>query len=181
MNYVKLSKNMSHALRHAPWEYKLTLDSKGFALIEQLLNALNESGTYDKEITINDIEHIIEISDKKRFEIQKDKIRALYGHSIPSHIAKKQIIPSDVLYHGTTHRAFQSIINEGLKPMNRQYVHLSTDIDTAIQVGKRRDDNPIILTIDSLKAYKNGIKFYQGNDNIILADYIPKQYIMIYK
>lgn len=29
MDYVKLSKAMSYALRHAPWEYELELDEHG--------------------------------------------------------------------------------------------------------------------------------------------------------
>ena len=37
MDFVKLSKEVSYALRHAPWEYELELDENGFVPIEQLL------------------------------------------------------------------------------------------------------------------------------------------------
>ena len=37
-----ISKEISYALRHAPWEYELELDEQGFVPIEQLLQALNE-------------------------------------------------------------------------------------------------------------------------------------------
>lgn len=177
MDYTKLSKEISYALRHAPWEYELELDSEGLVYVEQLINAINESGNYDRPITISDLEHIIEISDKKRHEIQGDKIRALYGHSIPMHISKDVIVPPDVLYHGTSHKALDSILNAGLKPMGRQYVHLSVDSDTAIQVGRRRDSTPVILVIDAKKANGDGVTFYKGNDKVILADYIPHDYI----
>lgn len=179
MDYIKLSKEISYALRHAPWEYELELDSEGFVHVEQLINAINESSDYERPITIRDLEHIIEISDKKRHEIQGDKIRALYGHSIPMHISKDVIVPPDVLYHGTTHKALDSILNAGLKPMGRQYVHLSVDIETAIQVGKRRDDKPIILTIDAKRANNDGIVFYKGNDKVVLADYVPCDYFKV--
>jgi putative RNA 2'-phosphotransferase len=179
MNYTKLSKEISYALRHAPWEYELELDSVGFVPVEQLLNSINESDDYEREITVNDFEHIIEISDKKRFEIQGDKIRALYGHSVPMHISKEPILPPDILYHGTSHKAYDSIMSGGLKPMGRQYVHLSVDTETAVQVGKRRDRNPVILKIDAAKASKDGIIFYEGNDKVILADYVPDMYIEV--
>ena len=179
MDYTKLSKEISYALRHAPWEYELELDSEGFVHVEQLINAINESGNYNRPITISDLEHIIEISDKKRHEIQGDKIGALYGHSIPMHISKDVTIPPDVLYHGTTHKALDSILSAGLKPMGRQYVHLSVDTDTAMQVGKRRDNDPVILVIDAQKAYADGISFYKGNDKVILADYVSAQYIRV--
>ena len=179
MDYTKLSKEISYALRHAPWEYELELDSEGFVHVEQLINAINESSNYERPITIRDLEHIIEISDKKRHEIQGDKIRALYGHSIPMHISKDVLVPPDVLYHGTTHKALDSILNAGLKPMGRQYVHLSVDTDTAIRVGKRRDNDPVILVVDAHKAYTDGISFYKGNDKVILVDYVSAQYIRV--
>lgn len=181
MDYTKLSKEISYALRHAPWEYELELDSEGFVYVEQLINAINESGNYDRPITISDLEHIIEISDKKRHEIQGNRIRALYGHSIPMHISKDVIVPPEVLYHGTTHKALNAILNDGLKPMCRQYVHLSIDTDIAVQVGKRRDPEPIILKIDSGRAYRDGVVFYTGNDKVILADSIPSKYIEVLK
>lgn len=179
MDYTKLSKEVSYALRHAPWEYELELDSEGFVSVEQLINAINERNNYDRLINFSDLEYIIKNSDKKRHEIQDDKIRALYGHSIPMLISKDEIVPPDVLYHGTTHRALDSILCAGLKPMGRQYVHLSIDTDTAIQVGKRRDNDPVILVIDAHKAYADGISFYKGNDKVVLADYVSAQYIRV--
>lgn len=179
MNYTKLSKEISYALRHAPWEYELELDNEGFVPVEQLINSINESGNYERDITVADLKHIIEISDKKRHEIQGDKIRALYGHSVPMHISKDVILPPDVLYHGTTHKAVEAILNGGLKTMGRQYVHLSVDTETAVQVGKRRDRNPVILRIDAAKAHKDGVIFYKGNDKVILADYVTDKYIEI--
>lgn len=179
MDYTKLSKEISYALRHAPWEYELELDREGFVPVQQLIDALNENGKYDRLVTVSDLAHIIEISDKKRHELKGDTIRALYGHSVPMHISKEKIIPPDILYHGTTHRALNMILNDGLKPMGRQYVHLSVDTDTAVQVGKRRDNDPVILKVDAARAYKDGTAFYKGNDKVVLADYVPGDYIQI--
>ena len=33
MNLVELSKEISYALRHAPWEYELELDEQGFVIL----------------------------------------------------------------------------------------------------------------------------------------------------
>ena len=63
--------------------------------------------------------------------------------------------------------------------MERQYVHLSTDIDMATLVGKRRDANPIIIEIDAKAASNDGIKFYIGNDNVWLCDKMPAKYIKV--
>ena len=34
---MQLSKEISYALRHAPWEYELELDDNGWVSVEQLL------------------------------------------------------------------------------------------------------------------------------------------------
>ena len=180
MDYTKLSKEISYALRHAPWEYELELDEEGFVPVEQLIHALNESGEYKETITKDDILHIIKISEKKRHELKDGKIRALYGHTVPSHIRKETVVPPDILYHGTSHKAYDIIINSGLKPMSRQFVHLSTDTDTAVRVGKRRDKKPVILMIDAKRAYADGVIFYSsGYEKVILADFVPAEYLSI--
>lgn len=180
MDYIKLSKEVSYALRHAPWEYELEVDEEGFVKVEQLLNALNSSKGYDRKITKEDLEYITLNSDKTRHEIKDDKIRALYGHSIPNKITKTKAIPPSILYHGTAHRFVESILKDGLLPMGRQYVHLSVDTDMATLVGKRRDDDPVILQIDALKANEEGIVFYIGNDKVWLCDKLPAKYIKIH-
>ncbi len=161
----------------APWEYEL--DEEGFVLIEQLLHSLNSSHEYEREITKEDLEYIITHSDKKRHEIVKDKIRALYGHSTPIKIEKTKVTPPDVLYHGTAKRFLPSILKDGLLPMKRQYVHLSVDTDMATLVGKRRDNDPVILQIDAKAAYEDGLPFYIGNEKVWLCDQVPPQYIEI--
>lgn len=179
MNLVELSKEISYALRHAPWEYELELDEHGFVPVVQLLHALNESGTYEREITQGDLEEIIATSEKKRHEIAGEKIRALYGHTTPQVIKKEPGNPPAILYHGTSHKALPKILEEGLKPMQRQYVHLSVDIDTATRVGKRRDPNPVILRIDTGKAQKAGVEFFIGNDKVWLCKELPKEYLQV--
>ncbi|MDE5566324.1 MAG: RNA 2'-phosphotransferase, partial [Anaeroplasmataceae bacterium] len=119
------------------------------------------------------------VMEKERFEIVADKIRAFYGHSNTLTIRKEKGIPPQTLYHGTTHQAIDTILKTGLKPMSRQYVHLSVDMDTAYQVGKRRDETPILLEINTTKAMEDGICFYQGNDKVWLCDGVPSQYIKV--
>lgn len=176
LDLMKLSKELSYALRHAPWEYELELDEEGWVEISQLLVALHESPQW-KEVTEANLEQMIEASEKKRHEIRSGRIRALYGHSTPQKISKIPAAPPETLYHGTPSRVVASIMEQGLQPRQRQYVHLSADMNTAEQVGRRRDDQPVILKINAAQAAKDGILFYHGNENIWLADHIPARYI----
>ena len=49
----------------------------------------------------------------------------------------------------------------------------------AIVVGKRRDAAPVVLRIDATAAWKDGLKFYHGNETIWLANDIPAKYISL--
>lgn len=176
-NLEKLSKEISYALRHAPWEYELEMDKNGWVSIEQLLDALHRENEW-KSITQEDIEQMIDMSEKKRHEIVGSRIRAFYGHSIPMKISKIESKPPEILYHGTARRFMKSIMDNGLSPQSRQYVHLSQDVETAHNVGMRHDVKPCILKIDAKQAWKEGIIFYYGNEKVWLADEIPSKYIM---
>ena len=68
-------------------------------------------------------------------------------------------------------------MERGLLPQNRQYVHLSQDVETAMSVGKRRDGKPCILVIDAKTAWADGLGFYLGNEKVWLADVVPARYI----
>ena len=176
VDYLQLSKEVSYALRHAPWEYELELDENGWVNVEQLLAALRQSHKRDGVLQ-SDLEQIIATSDKKRFEIKDGKIRALYGHTLANKILREAKEPPEILYHGTAQRFISSIKAEGLVPKGRQYVHMSVDVDTAMEVGKRRDSQPILLKINAKKAWEEGIPFYYGNEKVWLADFVPSKYI----
>lgn len=177
-DYTALSKEISYALRHASQEYGLTLDEQGWVPVEDLINTLKKREKYS-DLTVQDITFMIQASEKKRHEIVGDQIRALYGHSTEEKINKDAVQPPDVLYHGTAHKFLQKILQQGLISKDRQYVHLSQNMETAITVGKRRDNDPVVLLVDASTAWKDGINFYHGNDTIWLADDIPAKYIQL--
>ncbi len=172
----RLSKTISHALRHQPEAYGLQLDAEGWVPIEALLDALHRRRPW-QHVSLADIRTILAESEKQRFEIHRDRIRALYGHSTLEKVEKQAAVPPETLYHGTTSQAAVAIYNKGLLPMKRQYVHLSTDEKTARQVALRRTSSPVILRIAALKAHQQGVRFYLGNENVWLADSIPPAFI----
>lgn len=174
MDYIQLGKHISYILRHHPEKYHIQMDDEGWVDVQELLNVLERHFGLLSE---NDIIALMQQSDKQRYELKDHKIRAYYGHSLKKKIKKKVQEPPEILYHGTARRFMDAILMQGLQPMSRQYVHLSQDIETAIQVGSRHDEKPIILKIYALKAFQDGIKFYLGNEKVWLSETIPPQYI----
>jgi putative RNA 2'-phosphotransferase len=176
INYKHLSKAVARALRHHPARYGLELDAEGWVPVDELLAALRRKRDWHS-LTLDDLIDMMARADKQRYELCDGKIRAFYGHSTPDKVQKTPAVPPDTLYHGTAPEAVRIILEEGLKPMNRQYVHLSTDEATARLVGARHASEPVILHILALDAHAAGIVFYLGNEDVWLADYVPPQFI----
>lgn len=170
----KLSVFISLVLRHKPETAGITLDEHGWANVEELLRGINETG---RKINMEILENIVATDNKQRYSFNEDKtlIRANQGHSIPVDVGLKEQNPPEILYHGTATRFLNSILNDGLKPMSRLYVHLSKDIETAWKVGKRHGD-PVILKINSRDMYKDGYKFYLSENGVWLIEKVDAKY-----
>jgi putative RNA 2'-phosphotransferase len=173
---VDLSKTVSHALRHKPWLYELELDAEGWTPVDALLDALHVKPRF-RAATRDDLVAMMAAADKQRFELDGDRIRALYGHSIPGRIVKQRAEPPAILLHGTAPASVPVIREHGLLPMRRQYVHLSADDDTARQVGGRRAAKPVILTVRAGEAHAAGVPFWYGNEMVWLAEAVPPEFI----
>ena len=177
MRYADLSRAVSHALRHEPWLYELELDEEGWVAVEALTAALRSENPAWSGLVEADLEQMIERSEKRRHELRNGRIRALYGHSTPQKLTKNRADPPVALYHGTSPASANIIRREGLKPMGRQYVHLSADFEVAAKVGARKARVPVILRIDANAAHASGIAFYHGNEMVWLADNVPPKFI----
>ena len=174
---IHFSKLISYTIRHNPKQFGLELADDGSVAVEKLISGFNEKSKY--KCTVKDVEAVMSMPGKKRFAIENGRIRAYYGHSIEKEIKKESAEPPTVLYHATTHKALPLILKDGLKPMNRQHVHLASTKETALMNGRRREPYPPLLQINAKKAYEDGIAFFLGNEDIWLSDPIPAKYISI--
>ncbi|MGV7117447.1 RNA 2'-phosphotransferase [Paenibacillus kyungheensis] len=168
---VQLSKYMSLILRHTPEEYGILLDARdGSCTLEELVHVLREQKGWS-QITEGDIRQVVAQSDKQRFEINEDRIKARYGHS-HTQVQYEQGTPPEILYHGTHEKALPLILEQGLLSMNRQYVHLSASTHFAELAGKRRG-KLVLLQVDTVRAIEAGVTFYFAGHEVWLSDHIP--------
>jgi putative RNA 2'-phosphotransferase len=174
---VSLSRVVSHALRHEPWLYELELDEAGWVPVVALLEVVRGLGPAWEHTDRDDLVRMVASSSKRRHEIDGDRIRALYGHSVPGRIVKVKARPPTVLFHGTSPRAWESIRMRGLVPMGRQYVHLSTDVATAVEVGRRKSSTPVVLQVRAVEAHGQGTCFFRGNEMVWLAEAVSAEFL----
>ncbi len=186
MNRIKLSKTVSYILRHNPRDFGLQLAADGSVELETLVKSLRRKFP---ELTENDVIELVENDSKGRFSLlaNNSRIKANYGHSVeninPDYEAVK---PPEYLFHGSRPEVRGEILEEGLQPMNRNYVHLSQTAEEAVKVARRRTNNPVIFKVQAIKAYKNGLKFYkagtqdsgQAEVKIYLTEEVNPEYLL---
>lgn len=172
---VRLSKMLSLWLRHKPEAAGLTLDPQGWTDVDDVLAAIARAGaTYDWQKLLR----VVEESDKQRFELSGDaaRIRARQGHSVAVALDWPQVTPPEFLYHGTVERFLPAILAEGLRPMRRHHVHLSSDMETASRVGQRRGA-PVILVVRASALAETGQPFFLTTNQVWLTERVPPTFL----
>ena len=175
-NKKQKSKFLSLVLRHNPQLIDLSLDKNGWANLEELMQkATKKRKHYSQE----EIEEIVKTCNKQRFSLNDDKtkIRANQGHSLKTiDLELEKVQPPEFLYHETVAKYMDAIRAKGLLKMSRQHVHMSKDIDTAINVGSRRG-KPIILSLRTGDMHRAGFTFHCSKNGVWLTDSVPTEYI----
>ena len=166
-------KFISLILRHKPETIGIALDGHGWAKVDELIAGVRQS----RPFTMADLEEIVRTDGKQRFSFNGDKtlIRANQGHSITVDVELEELVPPEVLYHGTGEKYVSSIETQGILPKTRLYVHLSADCETAGKVGSRHG-KPVVFRISSGKMASNGFRFYRSVNGIWLTKEVPVGY-----
>src|SRR5690606_20917421 len=118
---TKKSTFLSLVLRHDPKRTGIEMDSKGWVKVSDVCRWC--------PISQDELQEIVQTDETGRYSFSTDlnKIRANQGHSIKVDIDLTEAEPPEFLWHGTATKSLDSIMSQGLVPMNRQYVHLSSD------------------------------------------------------
>jgi putative RNA 2'-phosphotransferase len=172
-----ISKFMSMVLRHQPQMINIVLDENGWTDTDVLIKKMNEQGfSLTKEI----LRYVVQTNNKKRFAFNEDetRIRASQGHSIEIDLDYSAAEPPAFLYHGTALAAVESILQSGLDKRERHHVHLSKDVQTALQVGRRRGKAQL-LRVEALAMFKDGYRFFLSENGVWLTDHVPVKYISV--
>jgi putative RNA 2'-phosphotransferase len=162
------AKRLSWLLRHGAVEEGLPLDPQGFASIADVLRLLRmRRDLLDAAVAQND---------KKRFEIEGERIRAVQGHSAP-------VVDADAIeaswteyredapiFHGTSLTAAEAIATSGIHAGQRSHVHLAASVDAT--VGKRAKLD-LLLLVDPVRLRAAGLPVYRAPNGVLLTRLVP--------
>lgn len=173
----RISKQLSYVLRHRPDSVGIELEPGGWVAVDVLMDALARNGRpCSREV----VEQVVAENDKQRFEFSEDgnHIRARQGHSVEIELGYASATPPDVLYHGTATRNVESILELGLVKGRRHHVHMSTNRETMLAVG-RRHGTPVMVTIDARQMHEDGHEFFVTGNDVWLTDHVPPNYLRV--
>ena len=172
---MQLVRTLAFALRHNPWHFGLELDAEGWTTLDDLVIAIRFD-RYDWAL-VDEVMLKTAIDGMDRFEIRDGRIRATYGHSIELGKLPSAASPPHLLFHGTTQEALPAIRREGLNPMGRRFVHLTSNRDYALLVASAKQGHSVVL-VHAAAAHDSGQVFRRANNHVWLTDRIDASFIV---
>ncbi|PIA50040.1 hypothetical protein AQUCO_01300640v1 [Aquilegia coerulea] len=178
-----LGRLLTRILRHMASQLKLNMRSDGYVRVDDILK-LNMKTFANIPLslhTVDDIREAVRKDNKQRFGLFEENgeffIRANQGHTIASVESERLLKPilsaeeTPVCVHGTYKRNLESILQSGLKRMERLHIHFSSGLPTDGKVisGMRRDVN-VLIFVDIRKALEDGMKIYISENKVILTE-----------
>lgn len=172
---VKVSKYLSKHLRHQPERLGLVLEPGGWVPVDDLLDACRR---HNFPIDRAQLEEVVERNDKRRFSFDHTgtRLRANQGHTVEVDLQLTPAPPPATLFHGTNTGVLDAVMRQGLRPMGRHHVHLSTTAESARRVGARRGP-PVVLAVDAGKMASEGLTFYVTDNDVWLTASVPARFL----
>jgi len=172
-----LGRIMAGVLRHFPEKLGVFVDGHGWVDISEFVEAVGISRSGFQWLKEHHIEAIALTDPKGRYQIDGGMIRATYGHTIDISLGDLPPAEIDEFFYPVTEEEIDIILENGLNPIDRKNVHLSGNIEKAIEAGKVRTEIPLILRIDGKKAREDGIKIFHAGKDVYITERIDAKYI----
>lgn len=173
----KLSSILIGILRHFPEQFGVELDSHGWGDMEKIAEAIRHKIDRYYWVRKKHIEAIALTDEKGRYQTKNGKVRATYAHTIEIDLSDLPKADVDILYYPVTEEELEIVLEQGIFPTDRSKVHLSGTVEKAMEAGKVRTENPILLKIDAKKAMEDGVDIRKAAKDVYIADEIAAKYI----
>jgi putative RNA 2'-phosphotransferase len=162
----KHSKFLAYILGHRPDEFGLVPDPNGFVKTRDFLKAITEESNW-KFFRQSNIDQILITLTDPPIEMVGNAIRSKNRTHLQERIFSEH--PPKILYTAIRQRAYPASMEKGIRPMGREHVILSSQKEMAQRIGKRIDNQPTILTVNTSAAIQNGSLFFQFGDSLFLS------------
>lgn len=165
-----LSRRLSWLLRHGASHRGLAMDEAGWASVADVLAVAG--------MTRAQLVAAVEHNDKRRFQLEGDRIRACQGHSLAAMPVTRDALEAswepylddDLHWHGTSRAVLPSITEHGILPGNRSHVHLAPAPDSRIGL---RAGVEVILAVSPPHVRAAGLTVFRAPNGVLLVRHVP--------
>ena len=164
-----LGRFLAYVLGIRPDEFGLVPDEEGFVPVKDLIAALSEEDGW-RHVRRGGIDELLREPGRNDLELKENMIRAGAGNSQLVFGPHPVASPPKVLYHACRRKGYPVILERGLRPGGRPFVILSDSKEMALRIGRRRDPNPVLLTIQAGLAEERGVVFFRPQEHLFLVD-----------
>ena len=165
-----LEKFLTYVLGRRPDEFGLVPDADGWIKIKELLKAVNEEDGW-RHIRRAHVNEILLGHPVPEIEIEDNRIRSKDRSHL--YTARPAEQPPKLLYTCIRRRAYPAAQENGLTASEEEKIVLAADPELARRIGKRRDPNPVRLTVRVDLTLEKGVVYQQVGDLIYLTDTLP--------
>lgn len=167
----RVGRMMAGILRHFPERFNLTMDGRGWVDLEEFTNAIKDSrDNYRRWLRREHIVALVETDEKGRYQIDGGMVRATYAHSVNVNLDDLPEANVDKLYFPVSEEEMDLVLESGLRPSDRNMIHLSATPDKAYSAGRVHIADPLLLEIDVRKASDAGNFIFRAGKSVYVTD-----------
>lgn len=166
----QLAKFSAYVLGRRPDEFGLVPDQNGYVKIKEFLKAVTEENDW-RHLRRSHLDELLLTHPAPEIEIQSNRIRAISR----THLTAPATVdsPPKLLYTCIRRRAYPHVQQKGISAAGDEKIVLCVDEPMAQRIGKRRDPEPILLTVRVAQTLDHGVVYHRSGLRLYLADFIP--------
>lgn len=169
MKNNNLAKFMAYMLGIDPSEFGLVYDDSQRYKIKEVLKALSEVEDY-RNVRLGDLKELTLSLDNPVIVMDEVFVTATdRSRLIPKKLAES--LPN-ILYTAIRAKAHAHVLREGIGPVGAPYVIMSPVKEIARQIGKRIDNDPVIVEVRTPLCTAEGVEI-RTVGSLFIADYLP--------
>ncbi|MFP3867231.1 MAG: RNA 2'-phosphotransferase [Desulfobacteraceae bacterium] len=172
-----LGRMLTYILSHRPDEFGLVLDSEGWLSLKNLLQVLAEEPGWGfvRRSHLLDAVHLLT---PPRFEVSDNLIRSRPLGAAAGYGCESEW-PPVLLYRAITRKSHAVVAQHGLRPPTDGQLVLARTPEMAQRIGRRRDPQAVLVTVQAQAAAGAGGIFYPYGEALFLTDAILPHFLQL--
>ena len=166
----RLAKLLTYVLGRQPDEFGLVADADGYVRIKTLLQALSEEEGLG-HLRRADLNELVLSAPEAGIEMDEERIRAADRSRLPRP-APCNDWPGQ-LYACIRRRAHGRVLAHGIEEASPPGVVMSADREMALRIGRRRDPEPVLLTVQPQALIQAGATVERYGAHLFISGALP--------